>query len=124
MKLEYLLDDVIKEMRVGDFDYYKKPSNPPSALSGTAGFSNKQSQAVVNKSISKYAKILSRAEKAIGKSMKKGVKDGRYDVLDIASSVYGDISRYNYPTEMDLILDIWHSIKADLVKLRGGKARD
>ena len=123
MKLEYLLDDVIKEMRVGDFDYYKKPFSP-LPFSGTAGFSNKQSQAVVNKSMSKYAKILSRAEKAIGKSMKKGVKDGRYDVLDIASSVYGDISRYNYPTEMDLILDIWHSIKADLVKLRGGKARD
>jgi hypothetical protein len=76
-----------------------------------APFSSKEAKLHVSADIKDMSKILGKSSHQIIKIMMNGVKNGKYDAMDISRGIKeGPAGRTHYG-EMDFIQELWHKVR-------------
>ena len=88
------------------------------------GWSNVEAKKQVDDDIRKMSKILGSASHNVIKIMMGGVKDGRYDALDLSRGIdFGDVTR-THEGERDFLRVLWRKIRDKFRKyIKRGKLR-
>jgi hypothetical protein len=101
-------------------DKYEKNKNEEL---NEMGYSSTNAQTQVNNDIKLMSNVLGKASQSVIKIMMGGVKDGKYDAMDLSKGIQGgDVSRMHFG-EADFLTSLWTKMRDKLRKYSKGKLR-
>ena len=102
-------------------DKYEKNKNEEL---NEMGYSSTNAQAQVNKDIKLMSNILGKASQGVIKIMIGGVKDGKYDAMDLNKGIQSGDVRLTHIGERDFLESLWTKIREKFRKYtKSGKLR-
>ena len=89
----------------------------------TVNWSSPEAKTQVNNDLRSMSKLLGKASHGVIKIMMNGVKDGKYDAMDLSKGIQGGDVRLTHFGERDFLTSLWTKMRDKLRKYSKGKLR-